>query len=132
MESPNSPEHPNAIKVPRRAGKMQRSQSEFHPTTSPDGLRERLQPNSRNSRDVEFGSSPISRHGRHFAVASAKRTPGDPSLSSTSSTPHVIALVGLPARGKTYISKKLSRYLNWIGVNTKVKLFSYYSWNVFL
>ena len=40
--------------------------------------------------------------------------------NSTSATPHVIALVGLPARGKTYISKKLSRYLNWIGINTKV------------
>ncbi|KPP70597.1 6-phosphofructo-2-kinase/fructose-2,6-bisphosphatase-like, partial [Scleropages formosus] len=26
----------------------------------------------------------------------------------------------LPARGKTYISKKLTRYLNWIGVPTKV------------
>lgn len=34
-------------------------------------------------------------------------------------TPHVIAMVGLPARGKTYIAKKLSRYLNWIGINTK-------------
>ncbi|XP_003382978.1 PREDICTED: 6-phosphofructo-2-kinase/fructose-2,6-bisphosphatase 1-like [Amphimedon queenslandica] len=31
-----------------------------------------------------------------------------------------IALVGLPARGKTYIARKLARYLNWIGVNTKV------------
>lgn len=40
--------------------------------------------------------------------------------SSSSSTPHVIAMVGLPARGKTFISKKLTRYLNWIGVNTKV------------
>jgi len=29
-------------------------------------------------------------------------------------------MVGLPARGKTYISKKLTRYLNWIGVLTKV------------
>jgi signal recognition particle GTPase len=28
--------------------------------------------------------------------------------------------VGLPARGKTYISRKLTRYLNWIGVKTKV------------
>lgn len=28
-------------------------------------------------------------------------------------------MVGLPARGKTYISKKLSRYLNWIGINTR-------------
>lgn len=35
--------------------------------------------------------------------------------------PHVIAMVGLPARGKTYIAKKLSRYLNWIGINTKGK-----------
>ncbi|CAG5119462.1 unnamed protein product, partial [Candidula unifasciata] len=34
--------------------------------------------------------------------------------------PTVIAMVGLPARGKTYISKKLTRYLNWIGVATKV------------
>lgn len=28
-------------------------------------------------------------------------------------------MVGLPARGKTYISKKLCRYLNWIGINTR-------------
>uniref|UniRef100_A0A8C8MBG8 6-phosphofructo-2-kinase domain-containing protein n=1 Tax=Oncorhynchus tshawytscha TaxID=74940 RepID=A0A8C8MBG8_ONCTS len=30
--------------------------------------------------------------------------------------PTLIVTVGLPARGKTYISKKLTRYLNWIGV----------------
>ena len=29
-------------------------------------------------------------------------------------------MVGLPARGKTYIAKKLARYLNWIGISTKV------------
>jgi len=34
--------------------------------------------------------------------------------------PTIIVMVGLPARGKTYISKKLARYLNWIGINTKV------------
>uniref|UniRef100_A0A8C2IX57 6-phosphofructo-2-kinase/fructose-2,6-biphosphatase 1 n=1 Tax=Cyprinus carpio TaxID=7962 RepID=A0A8C2IX57_CYPCA len=32
----------------------------------------------------------------------------------------MIVMVGLPARGKTYISKKLTRYLNWIGVPTQV------------
>ena len=50
------------------------------------------------------------------------------SLSLSSTAPHAppvsnskicIALVGLPARGKTYIAKKLARYLNWIGVNTR-------------
>ncbi|CAF0936753.1 unnamed protein product [Didymodactylos carnosus] len=35
-------------------------------------------------------------------------------------TPTVIVMVGLPARGKTYISKKLARYLHWIGIKTKV------------
>ncbi|XP_020605187.1 6-phosphofructo-2-kinase/fructose-2,6-bisphosphatase 1-like isoform X2 [Orbicella faveolata] len=34
--------------------------------------------------------------------------------------PTVITLVGLPARGKTYMAKKLGRYLNWIGIKTKV------------
>lgn len=32
-----------------------------------------------------------------------------------------IIMVGLPARGKTYMGKKLARYLNWIGINTKGK-----------
>uniref|UniRef100_A0A4W3GWG8 6-phosphofructo-2-kinase/fructose-2,6-bisphosphatase 2 n=1 Tax=Callorhinchus milii TaxID=7868 RepID=A0A4W3GWG8_CALMI len=34
--------------------------------------------------------------------------------------PTLIVMIGLPARGKTYVSKKLTRYLNWIGVPTKV------------
>ncbi|XP_072238360.1 6-phosphofructo-2-kinase/fructose-2,6-bisphosphatase 4b isoform X2 [Leuresthes tenuis] len=37
----------------------------------------------------------------------------------TTNCPTLIVTVGLPARGKTYISKKLTRYLNWIGVPTK-------------
>lgn len=32
----------------------------------------------------------------------------------------VLVLVGLPARGKTYIGRKISRYLNWLGYKTRV------------
>ncbi|XP_071817755.1 6-phosphofructo-2-kinase/fructose-2,6-bisphosphatase 1-like isoform X3 [Apostichopus japonicus] len=39
---------------------------------------------------------------------------------SLSNPPAVIVMVGLPARGKTYIAQKLSRYLNWVGISTKV------------
>lgn len=39
--------------------------------------------------------------------------------------PTLIVMVGLPARGKTYISKKLTRYLNWIGVPTKGDWFTF-------
>jgi len=32
----------------------------------------------------------------------------------------ILGMVGLPARGKTYISRKLARFLNWTGVKAKV------------
>nr|XP_033773856.1 6-phosphofructo-2-kinase/fructose-2,6-bisphosphatase 2 isoform X2 [Geotrypetes seraphini] len=40
--------------------------------------------------------------------------------SYMTNSPTLIIMIGLPARGKTYMSKKLTRYLNWIGVPTKV------------
>ncbi|XP_028652420.1 6-phosphofructo-2-kinase/fructose-2,6-bisphosphatase 2-like isoform X2 [Erpetoichthys calabaricus] len=56
----------------------------------------------------------------------AKKTNVRPSVKKCSwasymtNSPTVIVMMGLPARGKTYMSKKLTRYLNWIGVPTKV------------
>nr|XP_028568964.1 6-phosphofructo-2-kinase/fructose-2,6-bisphosphatase 1 isoform X2 [Podarcis muralis] len=42
------------------------------------------------------------------------------SVPQFTNSPTMVIMVGLPARGKTYISKKLTRYLNWIGTPTKV------------
>ncbi|XP_048692630.1 6-phosphofructo-2-kinase/fructose-2,6-bisphosphatase 3 isoform X5 [Caretta caretta] len=53
-------------------------------------------------------------------AACATRLPRRSCGPQLTNSPTVIVMVGLPARGKTYISKKLTRYLNWIGVPTKV------------
>ena len=45
-----------------------------------------------------------------------------PDFANAIVAPCVVVMVGLPARGKTYMSKKLTRYLNWIGIDTKGKL----------
>ncbi|XP_069896482.1 6-phosphofructo-2-kinase/fructose-2,6-bisphosphatase 1 isoform X2 [Dipodomys merriami] len=48
---------------------------------------------------------------------SSNRTATVPQFTNS---PTMVIMVGLPARGKTYISTKLTRYLNWIGTPTKV------------
>ena len=42
------------------------------------------------------------------------------SRTSRGCVPHVICMVGMPARGKTYIGTKLARYLKWCGLKVKV------------
>jgi broad specificity phosphatase PhoE/predicted kinase len=43
-----------------------------------------------------------------------------PDIANVTIAPCAIVMVGLPARGKTYMAKKLTRYLNWIGIDTRV------------
>ena len=40
--------------------------------------------------------------------------------SSQSDSKIIISMVGLPARGKTHTSRKLVRYLTWLGYEAKV------------
>lgn len=53
------------------------------------------------------------------------------SVPQLCNSPTMIVMVGLPARGKTYISKKLTRYLNWIGVPTKSEFSNWIKWGFF-
>jgi broad specificity phosphatase PhoE/predicted kinase len=41
-------------------------------------------------------------------------------LRHADKSPTVLAMVGLPARGKTYIAGKIARYLSWVGHPTRV------------
>ncbi|XP_037529686.1 6-phosphofructo-2-kinase/fructose-2,6-bisphosphatase isoform X3 [Rhipicephalus sanguineus] len=59
-------------------------------------------------------------HARHYGVVYARPKDWRGDRTNYVNLPHVIAMVGLPARGKTYIAKKLTRYLNWIGIQTRV------------
>jgi hypothetical protein len=45
---------------------------------------------------------------------------GTSSVNSQSAHRLLLVMVGLPARGKSFIARKLCRYLNWLGCSCKV------------
>ncbi|KAM8753094.1 6-phosphofructo-2-kinase/fructose-2,6-bisphosphatase 1 isoform 2-T2 [Rhynchonycteris naso] len=56
----------------------------------------------------------------HSSGSSGLQRRRSSSIPQFTNSPTMVIMVGLPARGKTYISTKLTRYLNWIGIPTKV------------
>ncbi|XP_043233080.1 6-phosphofructo-2-kinase/fructose-2,6-bisphosphatase-like isoform X3 [Amphibalanus amphitrite] len=66
------------------------------------------------------GEPPSSAVSRSTILTKAKPFPVMGERTKSIHVPHVVVTVGLPARGKTYMARKLARYLNWTGIKTKV------------
>ncbi|XP_029357594.1 6-phosphofructo-2-kinase/fructose-2,6-bisphosphatase 4a isoform X6 [Echeneis naucrates] len=102
-----------------------RSSSEQHPAKNPripaevastsatDGMEDKTPPNPR-----ELTQNPLKKIWMPYKNGLPEKHISQRKVCMTN-CPTLIVTVGLPARGKTYISKKLTRYLNWIGVSTK-------------
>eukprot|EP01134_Creolimax_fragrantissima_P005393 CFRG5393T1 len=58
--------------------------------------------------------------GPHLAIAQKQPTGLKDTTNNLNDRRLVIIMVGLPARGKSFVSSKVARYLKWIGYETKV------------
>ena len=69
-------------------------------------------------------SAPVSRSRSSTlnipGLTTSKSSPDGSTSPVDMGTKLVIVMVGLPARGKSYLVKKIARYLNWCQYNTKV------------
>lgn len=70
--------------------------------------------------EVPPAGSLVFRTRRWSAFLPSKPLSLCPDIANVAIAPCVMVMVGLPARGKTFIAKKLTRYLNWIGIDTRV------------
>eukprot|EP01084_Bolivina_argentea_P174685 302576_1 len=101
-------------KEPMRLGRFQR-------TTTPKGLKYAKHSRGWSVSSNMLDNSPILDSSEMGALAKLPDSKKSRRLGYwTMNGKIVLVMVGLPARGKSYIVFMLTRYLNWIGISTKV------------
>lgn len=69
---------------------------------------------------TELGSSPRNKPLKNQFLLSGVYGGSDDTTMQLFNRKLLLVMVGLPARGKSFISRKLARYLSWLGYKTKV------------
>jgi hypothetical protein len=77
----------------------------------PMSIQRRKSTKQQPARQISFAAPP--------AVVASASTPRAQKLNDTDEK-LIIVMVGLPARGKSYVTKKICRYMNWLQYDTKI------------